>query len=207
MKDLILVGKQGSGKGTQGEHLVKEYGFVLFETGAELRKMAKEDSDLGRKVKEITERGDLVPNEIVMEIVESFLSKIPEDKPALFDGIPRSEVQRVSLEKVLADAGRDFQVLEITLSTEDALKRLLIRGKCNDCGAIVAGDMCPKCGSENIERRTDDNEESITRRLKNFDEHTVPLLDIWRGQGRLITVDGSGTVAEVWEETRRMLDV
>ncbi len=205
MKDLILVGKQGSGKGTQGEYLVKEYGFVLFETGAELRKMAKEDSDLGRKVKDITERGDLVPNEIVMEIVESFLSKILADKPALFDGIPRSEVQRVSLEKVLADAGRDFQVLEITLSTEDALKRLLIRGKCADCGTIVAGDICPKCNSKNIERRTDDNEESIMRRLKNFDEHTVPLLDIWRDQGRLLTVDGSGTIEEVWEETRRML--
>jgi len=205
MKDLILVGKQGSGKGTQGKFLIKEFGFQLFETGAELRKIAQTDSDLGKKVKEITERGDLVPNEVVMEIVHEFLTHVDGTTPVLFDGIPRSEIQRVSLEEELQKSGREFQVLEIKLSTEEALKRLLIRGKCNKCGESFGGETCPVCGSDDISRRTDDNEEAIRNRLKNFDEHTFPLLNIWESQGKLISVEGEGAVEEIFEKIKENL--
>ena len=106
MIDLILVGIQGSGKGTQGKLLAEKFGYKIFETGGALRAIAKEDSALGHKVKEITERGDLVPNEIVMEIVEHFFAGISSEVPVIFDGIPRSEEQRQSLENLLQEPHR-----------------------------------------------------------------------------------------------------
>ena len=206
MKDLILVGKQGAGKGTMGEFLIRDYGFQLFETGGELRKIAQQDTDLGRKVKDITTRGDLVPNEVVMEIVQTFLQNVKDDTPVLFDGIPRSEEQRISLENELSKAGRDFNVLELQLDNEIAIQRLVIRARCNVCGKNFGGDICPVCGSTDISRRADDNEEAIRRRLDNFDAYTAPLLDIWKEAGKLISVDGRGGIDEVWGLVKREME-
>jgi adenylate kinase len=180
MTDLILVGIQGSGKGTQGKILAEKFGYKIFETGGELRAIAKEDSELGRKVKEITERGDLVPNEIVMEIVEHFFSQISPEIAVIFDGIPRSEEQRVSLEALLSQHNREFRALEVHLSDEEALARLLKRAE--------------------IEGRADDNHESIQKRIANFYNHTKPLLDAWKGEDRLITVNGERPIEEVQQD-------
>jgi len=180
MTDLILVGIQGSGKGTQGKLLAEKYGYKIFETGGALRAIAKGDSDLGRKVKEITERGDLVPNEIVMEIVEHFFSEISSDTPVIFDGIPRSNEQRISLEKLLETHNREFQALEVRLSDEEALARLLKRAE--------------------IEGRADDNLESIKKRIQNFYTHTQPLLDSWKQSNRLISVNGEQSIEFVTAE-------
>lgn len=199
MKDLILIGKQGSGKGTQGTLLAKRFQFTVFETGAELRKIAKEKSPLGHAVKKITEIGDLVPNEMVMKIVENFIQKAEKETPIIFDGIPRSEEQRSSLEKSLEQAGRKFHALEIKLSDEEAMKRLLIRAKCVDCGANFGGEVCPKCGSKNIIRRNDDNETAIRKRLSNFENITLPLLKNWKDRGLLISVNGEQDLVKVTE--------
>ena len=191
MKDLILIGMQGSGKGTQGKILSERFPFVIFETGSELRKLAAEDSDLGKTVKTITERGDLVSNELVMAIVENFISQVPIDRAVIFDGIPRSEEQRVSLETLLENADRTFHVLEIKLTQEEALNRLIKRGKCKECGMNMGGEVCPRCGSKHIERRADDNEASILKRLENFEKYTAPLTKIWESEGKLISVNGN----------------
>jgi len=90
MQDLILIGRQGSGKGTQGKLLAEKFGYKIFVTGDELRAIAKEDSELGREVKAITERGDLVSNEIVMAIVANFIQNLEEGVQVIYDGIPRS---------------------------------------------------------------------------------------------------------------------
>lgn len=179
-KDLIFVGIQGSGKGTQAKILAEKKAYKIFETGGELRRIAKEDSPLGHKVKEITERGDLVPNEIVMEIVENFIQNINADDKVIFDGIPRSEEQRVSLEKLLAGKNRNFMALEVKLSEDEAMKRLLKRAE--------------------IEGRADDNPETIKKRIQNFYDHTEPLLDAWRAQDKLIVIDGDQSIEEVAEE-------
>ncbi len=207
-KDLILVGKQGSGKGTQAKILAKKLGFKIFETGAALRNIAQQDTPLGREVLDITSRGDLVSNDIVMQIVEDFLNELEENTPVIFDGIPRSEVQRQSLEDLLNKNSRDFLVIEIKLSNEEALNRLLIRAKCNDCGANFGSpeDVCPKCGSLNISRRKDDNPEAIMNRLKNFDEYTFPLLEEWDKAGKLISVDGEQSVEKVSEDILSSLE-
>jgi adenylate kinase len=103
--DLILFGMQGSGKGTQSRFLAESCGFEIFEAGAELRRLANEDSELARKVKTIMEAGHLVPTEVVMEIIEDFLHRLPEGKAALFDGIPRSEDQREQFDALLEKTG------------------------------------------------------------------------------------------------------
>jgi len=185
MKDLILVGIQGSGKGTQARILAEKFGYKIFETGGVLRAMAKEKSPLGQKVKAITEAGELVPNEIVMEIVEDFLSKISSTTPIIFDGIPRSDVQRESLEKLLAGHKRKFLGLEIYLSESEALKRLLKRAE--------------------IEGRADDTLEVIQKRIQNFYAYTKPLLEVWRNQKKLISITGEQSIEKVTEEIMEKL--
>lgn len=186
MKDLILIGIQGSGKGTQAKILAKSQGYQIFETGGALRSIAAEDSELGKQVKEITTRGDLVPNEIVMEIVKDFVNhKADKTKPIIFDGIPRSEEQRQSLEKLLAELKRDFQVLHITLSEEEAFNRLIKRAE--------------------IEGRADDNPEAIKKRIQNFYDFTSPLLSPWTAQGKVIEINGDQAIEKVTENISQTL--
>ena len=119
-----------------------------------------------------------------------------------FDGIPRSEVQRESLEKLLAKNSRDFTALEIKLTNEEALQRLIIRASCNECGNNFGSeeDLCPKCGSEDVSRRNDDNPDAIMNRLKNFDEYTSPLLEEWEKSAKLVSVNGEQDIADVSAE-------
>ena len=205
MKDLILVGKQGAGKGTMAKFLIEEFDYANFETGAELRNIAKQETELGQKVKEITTRGDLVPNEIVMEIVSEFLKNVPAETPVIFDGIPRSEIQRKTLEEELSKAKREFVALELRLSNEEGVRRLLIRGKCNDCGTNFGGDKCPNCDSSDITRRADDNETAIRRRLENFEEYTAPLLAIWKSADNLLSVDAQQSVEKILNDIKKQL--
>lgn len=176
MKSLILIGPQGSGKGTQAKLLAAEFGYTIFETGGVLRTIAKEDSELGNQVREITTRGDLVPNEVVMDIVEKFIGE-HKNTPIIFDGIPRSEEQRQSLEKLLEQHQVDFTAVEIALPIDRCMDRLLKRAE--------------------IEGRADDNPESIRNRLKNFFTYTEPLLEFWAERKKLVTVSGDGKPEEV----------
>ena len=180
MKDLILIGPQGSGKGTQSRILAKKFNFEIFETGAELRKIAaQKDSPLGQKVLEITSRGDLVPNEIVMELVKNFLQELenPAQTPIIFDGIPRSEVQMQTLESLLESQNREFVALEIHIPEKISFERLSERAR--------------------IEGRVDDTPEVIERRLANYRKFTEPLLDLFRAKNKLISVDGQGEVEAI----------
>ena len=181
MKDLILVGIQGSGKGTQAKILAAEKGYQIFETGGALRTLRQEDSDLGRKIKSIIDAGDLVPNDIVMEIVRDAIDhKLDPSKPIIFDGIPRFEEQRVTFEALLSDLGREFLVVEISLDDEEAFVRLMKRAE--------------------IEGRADDNPESIRKRIGLFHEETQPLLEIWRDAGKVVVVNGDQSVEDVSAE-------
>lgn len=208
MKDIILLGKQGSGKGTQSRILTQKYPFDIFETGSALREVAGSGTELGTRVKAIVERGDLVPNDIVMEIVRDFVSNVPAERAVLFDGIPRFEEQRQTMEALLSEMGRDFLVLEIRLSDEEARTRLGSRAQCGDCGFLFSGseDVCPKCGSTNIIRRADDVPEAIEKRLQNFREKTEPLFPIWERQGRLLVVNGEQDVEAVTRDMEALLE-
>lgn len=195
MKDLILVGIQGSGKGTLATVLAKKYGYVVFEMGDILRKMAETNIE----IKELLAVGGFPSNEIIMSIVDDFLKSTTHDSPVIFDGMPRHEKQRVLLEKILKRQRRKFQVLEISISEQVAISRLIIRAKCNDCGHAFGSqrDLCPQCRGTNIYRREDDTEEGIKERLKKFHLLTEPMLEKWKSHDCVITVNGNQHPADV----------
>ncbi len=204
--DLIFFGMQGSGKGTLGKAVAERYGMQIFETGSELRKLSHEDSELGKKVKSIVEAGNLVPNEVVMEIVEDFMNKSGNGNPILFDGIPRKVTQAKSLNEVLDRHNREYKAVLLELSEESALKRLTTRRICKSCKAVYPAAYTEKkceCGDELI-TRSDDNPEAIRTRLKNFSEETVPAIEMYKD--KLITIDGEPTIDEVRENTFEILD-
>ncbi|MFH0776131.1 MAG: nucleoside monophosphate kinase [Patescibacteria group bacterium] len=203
MQDIILFGMQGSGKGTQARILAEKFGYTIFETGGQLRKLAAEDSPLGQKVKAITTAGKLVDNAIVMEIVANFLANFGKSEKAIFDGIPRSEAQRVSLEAEFAKVQRKPVAVYIKIPREEALRRLLGRKTCAGCGQIFGAkdnsdalEKCPLCGGE-LKIRADDTAEAIETRLDVYEKETLPAIGRYREEGRLIEVDGMQGVGAV----------
>ncbi len=204
--DLIFFGMQGSGKGTLGKEVAEKYGMNLFETGAELRRLSSEDSELGREVKSIIEAGKLVSNEVVMKIVENFLKTTTANSPILFDGIPRKVEQAQSLNALLEENNRTYRALLLEIKESTALYRLTTRRICKDCKTVYPvffeEDNC-ECGGELI-TRADDNPEAIETRLKAFKEETVPAIDLYKDG--LITIDGEPRIEEVKEETFKVLD-
>ena len=206
MQDIILFGMQGSGKGTQARILAEKFNYKIFETGGQLRQLAADDSDLGREVKEITTAGKLVSNEIVMKIVANFLENLGEDEHAIFDGIPRSESQRVSLEEEFEKVNRKPLAVYISLTREEALKRLLGRKTCTKCGKIFGVkddsenlEACTDCGGE-LKVRADDTQEAIETRLGVYEQETVPAIEKYREGERLVEIEGTKAVEEVSAE-------
>ncbi len=207
--DIILFGIQGSGKGTQGKRIAERYGMALFETGGELRKLAKEDSPLGLKVRAIINAGYLVPNEVVMEIIENFLSKVSAKECVLFDGIPRSMEQMESFNALMARHARGFKGVLIYIPKEMAMDRLLTRKICSKCKSVFPAsyekDICGECGSELV-KRDDDNEASIKTRLSAYENETMPVIEKYKANGQMIEIEGTGTIDEVSELAFKALD-
>ncbi|MBU1018352.1 MAG: nucleoside monophosphate kinase [Patescibacteria group bacterium] len=198
--DLVFFGMQGSGKGTQGKLIAERHNLKVFETGAELRKLASEDSGLGEKVKEIIEAGHLVSNEIVMEIIENFAENIPEGESVIFDGIPRKMEQAESFNALMEKLGREFMGVLIKISEKTALKRLTTRRICSKCKEVYPADYkeksCEKCGGELI-TRSDDNADSIKNRLTAYQNETLPVIEKYKSEGKMIEINGEGSVEEV----------
>lgn len=206
--DLVLFGIQGSGKGTQSKIIAEKCELEIFETGGALRKLSAEDSELGRKVKSTIEAGHLVTTEIVMEIIEDFLKKLPAGKSALFDGIPRSEDQKIQFDQVMKNTGRDFMGLWIELTSDEAMKRLTTRRVCSKCKevypAFYQGEKCEKCGGELV-TRTDDTPDAIKIRLQTFDEKTLPVIHEYETEGKMLKVDGEKSIPDVTSDILSVL--
>ena len=183
--DYILFGIQGSGKGTQGKILAAKIDAAYFETGGELRRLAAEQSPLGQKVKSIITAGHLVPNEVVMEIVEDFIKKSGGGKPIIFDGIPRNKEQNDTLENLLQKLGRQYTGIYFELSREEALNRLVTRRICSKCKevypAFYKNPVCGKCNGELV-TRADDNADSIKTRIDIFYKETLPIIENWENR-------------------------
>ncbi|MDH5597163.1 MAG: nucleoside monophosphate kinase, partial [Candidatus Peregrinibacteria bacterium] len=145
--DIILFGMQGSGKGTQGKILAEQYDLTVFEMGGALRSMIASGSELGNQIKTIVEAGDLVGDDVIMQVVEKFLAA-HEGHDILFDGIPRTTVQSEKLQEVLKTHGRDAFALNIKISEKEAIERLTKRRMCANCKevypAFYKGDACEK---------------------------------------------------------------
>lgn len=204
--DIILFGMQGAGKGTLGKSLASRYNLQIFETGGELRKLSQQDSTLAKKVKSIIEAGHLVPNEVVMEIVENFMENIPTNAQILFDGIPRQTGQAKTLNDLLKRRNRNYIALLIEISRETALKRLTTRRICKICKTVYSSDYketACKCGGELV-TRSDDNPEAIKTRLQAFETETLPAIKMY--EENLLTINGEGHIQEVEELASAELD-
>lgn len=205
--DIILFGMQGAGKGTIGKAIAEKYKLQIFETGGALRALSQEDSELARKVKSIIEAGNLVPNEVVMEIVENFINKLPAGTNVLFDGIPRKVEQAESLNALLKKNGRTYRAIILDIKEESALKRLTTRRICKACKAVYpvtfTGDKCTACGGELV-TRSDDNPEAIQTRLKAYRDETVPAIELYKDG--MIKIDGEPSIEEVEKLAFEALD-
>ncbi|MBI4235667.1 nucleoside monophosphate kinase [Candidatus Peregrinibacteria bacterium] len=204
--DIIFFGMQGAGKGTLGKAVAKKYNMQLFETGAELRRLSAESSELGHKVKSIIDAGHLVDNAVVMEIVENFVQNLKPGVSILFDGIPRKIEQANSLNTLLDKNGRKYRAVLINISRETALKRLTTRRICSVCKTVYPADYqndACECGGELITRQ-DDNPQSIETRLKAFEEETLPAIELYKDN--LIKIDGEPKIDEVEKTALEILN-
>jgi adenylate kinase len=196
---LVVLGKQGAGKGTQCVRLSHHYVVPHVSTGDMLRAAVKTGSDLGLKVKETMERGELLGDELIMEMVAQRLSE-PDARARGFilDGCPRTTRQAEVLAALLAPGNIDLAV-DVEVPTSQVLKRLASRRVCTDCGANYSVSSpptlnwtCDVCGGEVIQRE-DDTEDAIKRRLELYDRQTAPLMDWYSKRGQLAEVNGVGS--------------
>jgi adenylate kinase len=201
--DIIIFGMQGSGKGTQGKSLATKYGLQIFDTGSHFRENVERGTPLGKIIQEDIEKGILVDDEIVMDVVEQTLKEIPPTQPILFDGLPRTRPQAEHLLEHLTKHGRDAFAVYIKISEDEALKRITQRRICSSCQGIYPpsfkGEVCEHCGGKLI-TRADDNEESIRRRIETYKQETLPVINSFYDRDRLIEVDGEQPIENVTKE-------
>lgn len=202
--DIILFGMQGSGKGTQGKILAERYGLKIFGMGDKLREMIGSGSDLGNKLKGIVERGDLVDDSIIMEVVDDFISKVDPNQSIVFDGIPRTLNQSGKLISLLHNHGREVFGLFVKITEEEAVKRLTSRRVCSRCKeiypAFYSDEHCSKCNGILETRQDDSNINSISKRIHSYTNETTPVIDYFYSIDRLIEVDGEQDIPDVTEE-------
>ncbi len=196
---LILLGAPGSGKGTMAQKLITNLEIPQISTGDIFRKNLKEETPLGLKVKEIMASGQLVPDEITIEIVKDRLAQDDCKNGYILDGFPRSIVQAQAL-----DTFQDIdKAINIDVDKETIVKRLSGRRFCPTCNGtfhvstLENSQVCPACGGKLIVR-ADDSEATVRNRLEIYDQTTFPLIEYYEKQGKLLTVDGNASVEEVY---------
>jgi adenylate kinase len=209
---LVLLGKPGAGKGTQAALLSVHYGVEHLSTGDVFRAAVAQGTPTGLEVKKYLDSGELVPDDIVIRIVdEHFAAGGPLEDGFILDGFPRTLVQAEELEQVLTDHPLDI-VLNIDVPTETILHRIAGRRVCINCGASyhvtappkVAG-ACDVCGGD-VVQRDDDTEAAVTNRLEVYERQTVPIIDFYCKLGKLVEVDGVGEGTEVQERLIKEID-
>jgi adenylate kinase len=209
---LIVLGKQGAGKGTQSEAISHHYAIPHISTGDMLRAAVKTASPLGRQVEAAMERGDLISDDIVLEMVAQRLKEDDtQNRGFVFDGFPRTVIQADRLDKLLAPLEIDL-VINLVVSTNLVVKRLAGRRACQVCGtnySITSPPrtdwICDVCGGEVVQRE-DDTEDAIRHRLDLYEKETAPLIDRYRRLGKLVSVQGTGTPDDVTSRLISLID-
>jgi adenylate kinase len=209
--NLILIGPPGSGKGTQAELLREKNGFVHYSTGEVFRDHIRRKTATGIKVEGYVTSGKLVPDDVVLEVVNAFLAE-NVGKPILFDGFPRTIPQAEGLDKVLGKNSLkvDLAVL-VDLADDEVVKRLTSRRQCRNCSKIFnltfkppkRDGVCDDCGGE-LYQRKDDTETVIRDRLNTYHQQTEPVLSYYSAQGKLQRIDGALGRDRVYGEILRM---
>lgn len=210
---LILLGPPGAGKGTQASSIVAEYGITHISTGDIFRHNIKNETELGKKVKSYLDKGQLVPDELTIDLVWDRLSKEDCKNGFLLDGFPRTINQAEALQKGLAERGLNLdKVINIDVDKNILVKRLSGRRVCKNCGETYHVDnkpsekegVCDKCSGEVIQR-ADDNEKTVLDRIEVYENQTFPLIDFYKNLGLILTVDGTLSIEDVFSQIKESL--
>jgi adenylate kinase len=209
---LIVLGKQGAGKGTQCVRLSHHYVIDHIATGDMLRAAVKSGTPLGLEARRFMDAGELIPDEVVLGMVDERLDQDnTRSRGFILDGFPRTVVQAEKLDELIAPLEIDL-VINLDVPTSSVLRRLASRRVCVDCGANYStqkppkmGGICDNCAGEVIQRE-DDTEAAIKRRLDLYEEQTAPLIDRYLKLAKLVTVSGVGTVDVVAARMISVLD-
>ncbi len=206
MPNIILIGPPGAGKGTQAKKLVEERGMVQLSTGDMLRAAKASDTDLGREVAGVMERGELVSDEIVTRLISEALDDPATQNGVIFDGYPRTLVQADSLNELMKSKNRAIEsVIQLAVDDKALVARISGRFSCGNCGAVYHdtnkplgdGKHCDECGHSEMKRRSDDNEESLRTRLMAYYRETSPLIGYYYAHNLLKSIDGLAEMNEV----------
>lgn len=207
---LVFLGPPGAGKGTQAKLLSQRMGFLHLSTGDLLREAVKNQTPLGKKAKEYMDRGELVPDELIVQLIEETM---PKDGNVILDGFPRTVNQALALEEMLKDKGEKIsKVLFFDVPDEVIIDRLSGRRVCSKCGAVyhvkynppkVEG-VCDLCGGTLVQR-DDDKEEVVRRRLEVYRKQTQPLIEFYQEKGIIYKLDAGKGVEELFEEVKGLV--
>ena len=205
--NIVLLGAPGAGKGTQAQRLVADYGVAHISTGDLLRAAVKAQSELGVAAKKYMDAGELVPDQLVIDLVKERLAADDAQKGFILDGFPRNTTQAVTLDTERAAMGRELDgALLVDVPAEVIIDRLSSRRTCRDCGYTAGPDttVCPSCAGE-MYQRDDDKPETIKNRLDVYEKNTSPLVEYYRGQGILKVVDGNRDIDLVYTDVKAEL--
>lgn len=214
MPNIILLGPPGAGKGTQAKRLVDERSMIQLSTGDMLREAKSSGTAMGNRVAEVMARGELVTDEIVIGLIEE---KIVQGAGGgfIFDGFPRTLKQADALADLLARTGQTLDaVIEMQVDDAALVARITGRFTCGNCGEVYhdqtrptkAAGTCDVCGSHDLKRRADDNEDALKTRLMEYYKKTSPLIGYYYAKGKLSVVDGLAAVGDVAAAIAKVLD-
>ncbi len=211
---VVLLGKQGAGKGTQAARLAEHYRIPHVSTGELLRAAAAAGTEFGKKAEQYMNRGELVPDAVVFGLLaEQVAAGGRVEDGFVLDGFPRTDTQAVELERVLNAQSHPLDLaINLDVSTEIVLDRIAGRRVCENCGATYHVNLPPKkdwtcdeCGGK-VVQRADDTEDAVMRRLELYEQETVPIIDYYRKLGKLEVVDGEGDGDDVFKRLVTAVD-
>ncbi len=212
--NIILLGPPGAGKGTQATRLVEQRGMVQLSTGDMLRAAVRAGTPVGLKAKAVMDRGELVSDEIVSELIDAELTALDPGTGAIFDGYPRTRAQAETLDALLDKHGRKLdRVIELEVDEDALVDRITGRYTCAQCGAgyhdrhnrPATEGVCDRCGSTEFKRRPDDNEETVRTRMQEYRAKTAPILPYYEERGLVSRVDGMASIDSVAGSIDRLL--
>jgi adenylate kinase len=210
---LILLGPPGAGKGTQADKIAKEYNIPHISTGDIFRANIKNETELGLEAKQYIDNGELVPDTVVVAIVEDRIKQDDTENGFLLDGFPRTENQALALDDVLKEMDISLDaVININVDSQILVSRITGRRICKDCGATFHVEfnppaeegVCDLCGGE-LYQRSDDNEDTVQNRIDVYNKQTAPLIEYYSKQDLIKTIDGEQAIDKVFTDIVKKL--
>ncbi len=213
--NIILLGPPGAGKGTQAKRLEDAYGIPQLSTGDMLREAVTSGSEIGQKAKQVMDAGELMPDGLMVKMIEDRIQQKDCAKGFILDGFPRTVAQAEALDEMLARLGTGLDhVIELKVDEEALVERIVGRYACARCGAGYhdmfqkpkVDGVCDYCGATQFKRRPDDNEETVRARMEAYRDQTAPILPYYKEKSILKQVDGMADIDEVTTELKKILN-